>query len=342
VPGADAAVLATATRAGLVCLGKTHLSELAFSGLGVNPVTATPPNVNDPGAAPGGSSSGAAASGAFGLAPAAIGSDTGGSVRIPAAWNDLVGFKTTHGRLSLEGVVPLRPDFDTVGPICRSVEDAALVTAALAGEPAPDLDGAGLAGVRILALEDASRFPTHEGPAAAAAEALDRLARAGARVERGCPAPAVEANALWGAIAAPEAWATWGATIEANPAVMFPTILDRFRGGADRNAAEYIAARMALARARAAWRAATAGHDAVAMPTTMGLPPAVAAVLADPAHFTAENVRALRNTNLGNLLGVAAITLPTGTPCCGLMLMVPGGEDARLLRLAAAAERALG
>ena len=94
VPDRDAAVLATATRAGLVCLGKTHLTELAFSGLGINPVTATPPNINDPELAPGGSSSGAAASVAFGLAAPAIGSDTAGSVRVPAAWNDLVGLKT--------------------------------------------------------------------------------------------------------------------------------------------------------------------------------------------------------------------------------------------------------
>ena len=341
VPEADAEVLATATRAGLVCLGKTHLTELAFTGLGVNPVTATPPNVNDPALAPGGSSSGAATSVAFGLAAAGIGSDTGGSVRVPAAWNDLVGFKTTHGWLSLEGVVPLRPDFDTVGPLCRSVEDAALVTAALTGTRAADLEGATLAGVRILAFEDEALFPTREGPAAATAAALERLAAAGATIERGCPQPAADANALWGAISAPEAWATWGATIETNPGVMFAPVLERFRGGADRDAAEYIAARVALARVRVAWRAATAGYDVVALPTTANLPPEVAAVLADPAHFAAENLLALRNTNLGNLLGVCAITLPTGTPFCGLMLMAPGGEDARLLRLAAAAERAL-
>ncbi len=100
VPDRDAVVLRNATAAGLVCLGKTHMSELAFSGLGYNPITATPPCVNDAEAVPGGSSSGAAASVAFGLAPAGIGSDTGGSVRIPAVWNDLVGLKTTIGRLS--------------------------------------------------------------------------------------------------------------------------------------------------------------------------------------------------------------------------------------------------
>jgi aspartyl-tRNA(Asn)/glutamyl-tRNA(Gln) amidotransferase subunit A len=133
VPEADALVLRNATALGLVCLGKTHMTELAFSGLGYNPMTATPPCVNDHDAVPGGSSSGAAASVAFGLASAGIGSDTGGSVRVPSAWNDLVGLKTTAGRVPLDGVVPLCARFDTVGPLCRSVEDAALMLAALEG-----------------------------------------------------------------------------------------------------------------------------------------------------------------------------------------------------------------
>ena len=136
-PDRDAVVLQNATAAGLVCLGKTQMSELAFSGLGYNPITATPPSVNDPEAVAGGSSSGAAASVAFGLAAAGIGSDTGGSVRIPSVWNDLVGLKTTSGRLSLEGVVPLAASFDTVGPLCRSVEDAALLLSVLQGTNSP-------------------------------------------------------------------------------------------------------------------------------------------------------------------------------------------------------------
>ena len=137
-PQTDAAVLTTATGEGLVCLGKTHMSELAFSGLGLNPVTATSPCINDEKAVPGGSSSGAAASVAYGLAPAAIGSDTGGSVRIPAAWNDLVGLKTTAGRLPLTGLVPLCERFDTVGPLAHSVEDCAHLLPALEGGRGPD------------------------------------------------------------------------------------------------------------------------------------------------------------------------------------------------------------
>ena len=127
IPELDADVLGNATQAGLVCLGKTHMSELAFSGLGLNPMTKTTPCVNNLDAVSGGSSSGAAGSVAFNLASIGIGSDTGGSVRVPAAWNDLVGLKTTSRDISLKGVVPLCPKFDTIGPLCRSVEDAAVI-----------------------------------------------------------------------------------------------------------------------------------------------------------------------------------------------------------------------
>ena len=340
-PARDAAVLAAGTRAGLVCLGKTHLSELAFSGLGINPVTATSPNRHDPALAPGGSSSGSAAAVAFGLAPAAIGSDTAGSARIPAAWNDLVGLKTTHGLLSLAGALPLRPSFDTVGPLTRTVEDAALLLAALGG-PRVDLAGASLRGTRLLVLDDPETLPNRDAPQAAFETALARLAAAGARIDRG-PLAAVPATlALWPTVAAPEAYAVWRDAIEANPGAMFGPIRDRFRIGAATAGVDFVAALRALDVERAAWTAATAGYDAVLMPTAANLPPNVERLLADPALFAAENLLALRNPTLVNLLGLCALTLPTGVPGCGLMLMARGGDDARLLRLGHAAERALG
>ncbi|MBV6637326.1 MAG: amidase, partial [Mameliella sp.] len=183
IPARDAEVLRTATLNGLICLGKTHLSELAFSGLGLNPVTATAPCVNDPDAVAGGSSSGAAASVAFGLAPSGVGSDTGGSVRLPACWNDLVGLKTTSGRLSLKGAVSLIASFDTVGPLCRSVEDAALMLSALEGAPAPDLSGTSLKGRRFAALQTVVMDDLDPAPAQAYALALDKLRAAGAIIE---------------------------------------------------------------------------------------------------------------------------------------------------------------
>ncbi|MEO0917228.1 MAG: amidase family protein, partial [Pseudomonadota bacterium] len=167
VPNRDAEVLKNATGAGLICLGKTHQTELAFSGLGLNPVTASPPCFNDHDAVSGGSSSGAGTSVAFGLAAVGIGSDTGGSVRIPSVWNDLVGLKTRHGRLSLKGVVPLCARFDTVGPLCRSVEDAALMLSTLEnGQPA-DLSGASIVGGRFAVLRTQAFQNIEETPSVA-------------------------------------------------------------------------------------------------------------------------------------------------------------------------------
>ena len=237
-PAADAEVLARATLAGLVCLGKTHMSELAFSGLGLNPVTATPPSVNDPDAVAGGSSSGAAASVAFGLAPAAIGSDTGGSVRIPAAWNDLVGLKTTAGLLPLTGTVPLCETFDTVGPLARNVEDCALLLGILEGRPAPDLRGAELRGARLLVLETVALDGLRPDPAAAFDRSVARLGAAGARIERLAAPEVTEAMGLAALLFTAEAYAIWRDVIEAAPQKMFPRILERFRSGAGFTAAD--------------------------------------------------------------------------------------------------------
>ena len=342
IPARDAEVLRNSTAKGTVCLGKTHLSELAFSGLGYNPVTGTPPNVNDLEAVPGGSSSGAAASVAFNLAPLAIGSDTGGSVRVPAAWNDLVGLKTTSGRLSLEGVVPLCLKFDTIGPLARSVEDAAESLAALEGRAAPDLRGASLGGARIAVLKTVAQDDLRDAPAAAFDHARGRLEQAGARmIPLEVPALA-DAMGLSGQLYAPEAYGQWRDVIEAAPEKMYPQILERFRAGAEVSAPDYVAAWADLERYRAIWAEATAAYDAVLIPSAPILPPNLKRLIEDAEYYKVENLLALRNTRIGNLMGLSALTLPTGTPSCGVMLMgKPGGEEA-LLRLGAAAEAALG
>ena len=342
VPARDAAVLATATAGGSVCLGKTHMSELAFSGLGLNPMTATPPNVNDPGAVAGGSSSGAAASVAFGLAPAAIGSDTGGSVRVPAAFNDLVGLKTTHGRLPNEGVVPLLETLDTVGPLTRGVEDAALVLALLEGSRPADLGGATLAGARLAVLETVAMDDVADAPARAFDEASERLSRAGARVVRIAVPAVAEAMESSAMLYPAEAYAIWRDVLEAGPGVAFPEIERRILAGRDVPAHAHINAWRALRRHRAAWAEATAGFDAVIAPTAAILPPSAERVASDSEHYVSQNLLALRNARIGNLMGAAGLTLPTGVPSCGLMLLGPPMSEARLLRLGAAAEAALG
>ncbi len=340
VPSEDAEVLANATRAGLVCLGKTHMTELAFSGLGLNPSTATPPNVNDPDLAPGGSSSGAAASVAHGLAAAGIGSDTGGSVRLPSAWNDLVGFKPTHGALSLNGVVPLVASFDTVGPLCRTVEDCAELFAIMGNTAAPDLSHSTLEGRRFLVLQPYSS-DVRDAPGAAFQSAVERLNNAGAQIDSG-DIPAVnEAMETTLSLYTAEAYGTWGKVIEANPDKMFHRIRDRFRQGADVKAADFVALWQRLRELRADYPKATAAYDAVLIPSAANLPPNVERLDSDDDYFVTENLLTLRNTRVGNLMGLCAITLPTGVPSTGIMLMGAPGSDARLLRLAAAAEAAL-
>lgn len=341
VPQSDAQVLATATQRGLVCLGKTHMSELAFSGLGLNPITATAPNVHDPALISGGSSSGAAASVAFGLASAAIGSDTGGSVRIPAAWNDLVGLKTTSARVSLKGVVPLCLKFDTVGPLARSVEDAALLLGALEGRGAADLKGAGLDGTRFLVLKTTAFESIEDAPATAFEEALARVTAAGAYVERRDVPEVAEAMALTGALYATEAYGLWKYVIEAAPQKMYAEILERFRGGADVSAPTYVAAWAKLEALRRSYFAATASFDAVVLPASPILPPVTARLESEHAYYVERNLLALRNTRIGNLMGAASLTLPTGTPSCGFMLITPPYSEERLLRLGAAVEAAL-
>lgn len=342
VPDKDAAVLARAAAQGAVCLGKTHMTELAFSGLGLNPVTATPPNRNFPGAVPGGSSSGAAASLTFGLAAGAIGSDTGGSIRVPAAWNDLVGFKPGHGTLPMEGVLPLAPKFDTLGPLARNVEDAAALWALLRAEgPAPDLEKAGAAGLRLAVLESVALDDLRPEPAAGFDDALARLTRAGAQVSRLSFPAMAEALALAPVLVPPEAYGTWREVIEAAPEKMFPPVLERFRGGASVLAMDYVKAWQRLKGLRAEYNAAVAGFDAVLLPTSAILPPDAQRLLQDPAYFATENLLALRNTRLGNLMNQAVLTLPTGQPSCGISFMLAPGGEARLLRLGAGAEAAL-
>ena len=342
VPERDALVLTNATKAGLVCLGKTHMSELAFSGLGYNPVTATPRSVNDPEAVAGGSSSGAAASVAQDLAACGIGSDTGGSVRIPSVWNDLVGLKTTSGLLSLEGVVPLAARFDTVGPLCRSVEDAGLMLSALGDFPSVDLRGASLEGRRLMVLETVACEGLRPEPAAAFESAVERLQAAGAVVERREVPLVREAMDMASLLFTTEAYGTWKQVIEAAPDKMFPEILMRFRIGAEHSGADFVAHWQRLEQLRAEWVETVAGYDAVVIPTSPIMPPKIARLEADHEYFVTENLLALRNTRIGNLMGSCALTLPTGVPSTGIMLMSTPMDEARLLRLGAAAEAALG
>lgn len=340
-PTRDAKLLENATAAGLVCLGKTHLSEIAFSGLGVNPMTATPPCVNDEDAAPGGSSSGAAASVAFGLAAVGIGSDTGGSVRIPSAWNDLTGLKTSHGRLTLEGVVPLCEMFDTAGPLCRTVEDNALMLAALEGGKPTDLTAASLNGVQLAVLDTIVQDDLADAPASAFQNAVVRLQDAGATIRHVEVPELVEAFSYAGPLYTGDSWSWWKTRIEAAPDKMYARIYERIKVGADVSAADFLSAWRRLKEIRAIYRAKTAPFDAVIMPTSPIMPPNVQKLMDDPDYYVTQNLLALRNTRVGNLMDATSLTLPTGVPSCGIMFNGQNMGEERLLRIGAAAEKAL-
>ena len=338
-PDLDAVVLQKAMNAGLVCLGKTHMSELAFSGLGLNPMTQTTPCVNDLDAVSGGSSSGAAGSVAFDLAPAGIGSDTGGSVRIPAAWNDLVGLKTTSGDISLDGVVALCPKFDTVGPLCRSVEDAAYLYGVLKGQtPNPITPSKAQ---RLMVLTSAALDEMDPAPLAAFNTACDAIRADGIELVEHPFQDIGDMLGLAAVIYTAEAYAQWGEVLEVDGHKMFPEILDRFMAGKKYSSDEYNSAWAQLDLIRKNWAEATAEFDAVIIPSSPIMPPNLEKLMADSDYYRRANLLALRNTRIGNMLGLCSISLPTPTPSCGIMIMGAPKTELNLLNIAAKIEQIL-
>lgn len=351
VPEKDAEVLARATRAGAVCLGKTTMTELAFSGLGINPKFGTPANPHDAKVerVPGGSSAGAAVSLARGLAAGAIGTDTGGSVRIPAAWNGLVGLKTTAGRLPLKGTVPLSPTFDTVGPLARDVEDAAALLALLEGRQARPLAAADLKNASLWLPGGIAWEGVEPQIASALDKGIHRLVKAGVRIVEH-PLPELdEIHALaWDPKASrlvAEAYAQWGEMLAANESDIYRPVFERVMAGEALKAGDLVRADFKRKEIAARYFAATAGVDAVILPTVAIAPPPIAELLSGGEAYGRANRVALRNTTMGNQLGVCAVTLPCGNDDNGLpigmMLQSAPHTEERLLSLALAVERAL-
>lgn len=349
VPTRDALVLRRATEAGLICLGKTNLTEFAFSGLGINMTFGTPANPRDAKTprCPGGSSSGAAASVARGLAPAAIGSDTGGSVRVPASWQGLVGLKTTNGLIPTDGALALSTTYDTVGPLTRDVADAAALFGVLAERPTPDLHGASVAGASLLAPTDYMWDGAEPGVVVAVEAAIERLARAGAKIVRASVPEFAEAIAVASYVANPvnvEAYALWGQSIEQRPQDVYHQILDRMRMGREAKATDAYKVINALGEIAKRYHARVAGFAAVLAPTTIAVAPPIAPLVDDKAAYTKANLAALHNTRVGNLLNVSAVTLPCGLSeglPVGLMIMGAPLAEGLVLRIARGAEVAL-
>jgi len=345
---AHAPVVARLLAAGFVPMGRTNMTEFAFSGLGINPHHGTPASPWDRATRriPGGSSSGAAVSVADGMAFMGLGTDTGGSCRVPAALCGIVGYKPTARRVPISGVLPLSFSLDSVGPLANSVTCCAVVDALLAGETPRAPLARPLEGVR-LALPDTIVTDGMDAPTAAAFDrALGLLSAAGARVERVHFAPFAKIGAATGrtSLAACEAYAWHRALLDRAGDDYDQRVRSRIAGGSGVTAADYLDALNARRAIGAEMDIATAPFDALVMPTVPLVPAPIAELEADDAAYLRVNALMLRNTALGNFLDRCAISLPchrAGEPPAGLMLMGETLGDARLFALAAGVERVL-
>jgi aspartyl-tRNA(Asn)/glutamyl-tRNA(Gln) amidotransferase subunit A len=344
----DATVVARVRAAGAVLIGRTNMTEFAFSGLGINPHYGTPRNPFDRanGRIPGGSSSGAAISVADGMAAAAIGTDTGGSLRIPAALCGLAAFKPTARRVPLEGVLPLSPTLDSVGAIAPTVACCARVDAVLAGDPPTPLDPYDLAGLRVGVLQGY----VLDGLESAVARRLDAvvsiLSEAGAKVkETHCPAlaeiPQCYANS---GLAAFEAYQWHRRLIEQHRDLYDPRVLVRILRGQAISYADFLALIETRRRIISEAELAFADSDLWLLPTVPRVAPLIAPLVSSDAAYVDANTAMLRNPSMINFLDGCALTIPCHLPGeapVGLMLAAPSGRDRQLLRMGLAIETVL-
>ncbi|MGB8433467.1 MAG: amidase, partial [Burkholderiales bacterium] len=328
----DAEVVARLRRAGAVIIGKTNMTEFAFSGLGLNPHFGTPLNPWDRATRriPGGSSSGAAVSVTDGMAAAGIGTDTGGSVRIPAALCGLTGFKPTARRVPLDGAVPLSTSLDSIGPLAPTVACCALLDAVLAGETPRPLEPMDARGLRLglpqrYVLEDMDPTVAHTFE-----RAVRRLADAGVQITEIAFAeldelPSINAK---GGFAAAEAWAWHRDLIERAGDQYDPRVAARIRRGSLVTESEVAALHRKRADFQERALAVAAPFDALALPTVPIVAPQLAPLESDDTEFARVNILVLRNPTVGNFLDWCGLSLPCHAPGAapvGLMLLARGG-----------------
>jgi len=341
----DARAIGRLKAQGFIVMGRTNMTEFAYSGLGLNPHHGTPLSPFDRANAriSGGSSSGSAVAVAEGMVAAAIGTDTGGSCRVPAAWCGVVGYKPTHGRVPLHGVYPLAPSLDSVGPLAPSVACAAALDAIMAEDWNGEITPRDVKGLRLGRLSTLVLDALEPEVARAFDAACAMLGKAGAHIED-VTIPGLEdlrdMNAK-GGISAAESYAHHAPLLAARGEEYDPRVRMRILAGERIAVADHLAllARRAELIARADAR--MGGFDAFILPSVAILPPPLAA-FADDAEYARLNWLALRNTFTGNFLNRCAISIPIpGDAPVGLMLMGLPGADGALLGVAAAAEQIL-
>jgi aspartyl-tRNA(Asn)/glutamyl-tRNA(Gln) amidotransferase subunit A len=344
----DAAAVRRLRQAGAIIVGRTNMVEFAFSGLGLNPHYGTPKNPWDraAGRIPGGSSSGAAVSVSDGMAAMGLGTDTGGSVRIPAALCGLTGFKPTARRIAKAGTFPLSTTLDSIGPIAPSVSCCALVDSILAGA-APQVPPAlPLKGLRLGVVKDYVLDGLDSGVAEAFDKALARLSRAGAsvselRFEALLRLPQINQK---GGLVVAEAYAVHRELIMQYKDAYDPRVLSRILRGADMSAAEYIDILTQRSEMIAESARLAAPYDALLMPTVVTVAPRIGPLETDDKLYGQTNLAMLRNPSVVNFLDGCALSIPCqepGTAPVGMMLVGQGGEDRRLLAAGLALESAL-
>ncbi len=341
----DAEAVRRLRNAGFIPVGRTNMTEFAYSGLGLNPHHGTPENPWDreQGRIPGGSSSGAAIAVTEQMAVASLGTDTGGSCRIPAALCGIVGFKPTAVSVPQDGVSPLSSSLDSVGTLGASVECVAILHEVLAGDSIMPLTDVRLAGLRLAVPETLVLDGMDDTVAATFEEALQRLQQAGVRIERIALTELGELPAIngKGGFAAAEAWAWHRELIAEGRDRYDPNVVTRIEKGRDQSAADYIdllAARTDLQRRVAA---ISSQYDALVFPTVPTVAPTIAE-MEDPQRFHEANLLMLRNPSVANFLDRCALSLPChqhGSAPVGLMLTGEHGADRRLLGIARAVER---
>jgi aspartyl-tRNA(Asn)/glutamyl-tRNA(Gln) amidotransferase subunit A len=344
--GRDAPVVRRLRQAGAVIVAKTNMSEFAFHGIGTNPHFGTPGNPADRARAPGGSTSGGAVAVADGMCEIAIGSDTGGSTRAPAALCGIVGWKPSRQRVPTEGAFPLCYSLDSIGPMARTVADCARADAAMAGEEPVEIEPSSLAGLRLTVPQSFLLDGMDDTVSAAFAATLERLRKAGARIEEQ-KAPLIDGmagvNAL-GGFAPAESFAIHRERLERRASDIDPNVLARIERGRTISAADYVDMGRGRADLIARMDEWLSGFDALLLPTAPIVAPRIDEVVTTEA-FGPKNMLILRNTSAMNFFDLCAVSLPMpragGALPSGLMLAARNGHDRRLFAVAAAAEKLL-
>jgi aspartyl-tRNA(Asn)/glutamyl-tRNA(Gln) amidotransferase subunit A len=345
---ADMPCVASVAAAGMVTLGKLNMTEFAYSGLGLNPHFGTPLNPNDRTTprSPGGSSSGSGAAVAARLVPCAIGSDTGGSVRIPAAFNGVVGYKTSTGRIDKTGLIPLAQTYDTIGPLARSVEDCVLLDMILRGQVVSPVRRGALSALTIVAPTNVATDDAEPAVLENYERSLDALASRGAKIRRERVETldrVLELTALHGTLIAAEAYTEYREMVESDKcAEIDRRVIFRMMGGKRMSANDVLSIQRERARLIPMFNAQMAG-SLLAMPTTPITAPEVAPLEADDELFHKTNLRALRNTTLGNVLDLCGVAVPNGRDGNGMptsfLISACHGQDETLLGYALEIER---